>query len=339
VRKNSALVWLGAWWQNRAVSEIRPPKNVTWPIITEQAPRSPLPVAVGTGSVGVLSATDELMTYRDLNVVLKRAVELARDRIGLERASIFLYDENNEYLCGTWGTALDGTTTDEHTLHFKAGLRHREATAQALAGVSRWMVFSDVPLTVGEGNQNKIVGHGWNVITPILGRHGPLGILANDAARTGAAVSQPLQVQAAIFARLLGGIIQDVRTGSEALPWRSLMARLPRVGDDDRDSLVISVVHALHNDPSLSGRELAKRFAVSPTKLGHIFNEEMGVGLVEYKNRLRIERFLTLVAPGGGNLMQAALDAGFGSYAQFHRVFRELLGATPREYITGQKEE
>ena len=63
----------------------------------------------------------------------------------------------------------------------------------------------------------------------------------------------------------------------------------------------------------------------------------MGVSLVEYKNRLRIERFLTLVAPGGGNLMQAALDAGFGSYAQFHRVFRNLLGATPKEYLTGRK--
>jgi transcriptional regulator GlxA family with amidase domain len=142
-------------------------------------------------------------------------------------------------------------------------------------------------------------------------------------------------VQAAIFMRLLGTIIQDLRLGSEALPWKSLMARLPRVGDDDRDSLVISVVHALHKDPSLSGRDLAKRFAVSPTKLGHVFNEEMGIGLVDYKNRLRVERFLTLVAPGGGNLMQAALDAGFGSYAQFHRVFRELLGATPREYISG----
>jgi len=150
-------------------------------------------------------------------------------------------------------------------------------------------------------------------------------------------VDEAAQMQAAIFCRILGGIIEDVRQGSEALPWKSLLTRLPRVGDDDRDSLVISVVHALHQDPALSGRELARRFAVSASKLTHAFKEEMGVSLVEYKNRLRLERFLTLVAPGGGNLMQAALDAGFGSYAQFHRVFRELLDATPREYITGRK--
>ena len=275
------------------------------------------------------------MSYRDLDVVLKRAVELARDRIGLERAAIFLFDESGEQLCGTWGTDINGQTTDERQAVLKSGLRHRESVAQALAGVARWMVFSDVPLTVQEGNESRVVGRGWNAITPILGRHGPVGILTNDTARSGAHLNQTLQVQAAIFMRLLGTIIQDLRLGSEALPWKSLMARLPRVGDDDRDSLVISVVHALHKDPSLSGRDLAKRFAVSPTKLGHVFNEEMGIGLVDYKNRLRVERFLTLVAPGGGNLMQAALDAGFGSYAQFHRVFRELLGATPREYISG----
>jgi AraC-like DNA-binding protein len=280
---------------------------------------------------------DELSAYRDLDVVLKRAVELARDRIGLDRAGIFLYDESGQHLCGTYGTDLLGSTTDEHGVYFPVGVRHKEATAQALAGVSRWMVFSDVPLLNHDGKEHKVIGNGWNVITPILGRLGPIGMLTNDAARSGRALDEAQQVQAAIFARLLASIIEDLRKGAEAYPWRSLLARSPRVGDDDRDSLVISVVHALHRDPSLSGRELAKKFAVSSSKLTHLFKEEMGVGLVEYKNRLRLERFFTLVSPGGGNLMQAALDAGFGSYAQFHRVFRELLGATPREYITGQR--
>lgn len=287
--------------------------------------------------MGVLSVADELMTYRDMDVVLRRAVELARDRFGLERAAIFLYDEKRENLCGTWGTGLSGETTDEHHVYFKEGARHKEAMAQAMAGVSRWMVFSEVPLIVHSGGEARVTGKGWNVITPILGRQGPCGFLANDAARTGAAMDESQQTQAAIFCRILGSIVEDVRHGGEALPWRSLLAGLPRVGEDDRDSLVLSVVRALHQDPSLSGRDLAKRFAVSSSKLTHIFREEMGISLVEYKNRLRLERFLTLVAPEGGNLMQAAMDAGFGSYAQFHRVFRELLGATPREYIMGGK--
>ncbi len=313
-----------------------PRTEVSWPTLGENLGLT-ITVSGGTGPADVLSAADELVTYRDLDVLLRRAVELARDRIGLERSALFLYDETGENLCGTWGTGLAGETQDERGLYFKAGFHHKEATAQAIAGVSRWMVFTDAPLIVRVEGEPRVVARGWNVITPILGRRGALGLLTNDCARTGSPVDEGTQMQAAIFCRLLGGIIEDVRMGADALPWKSLLARLPRVGDDDRESLVISVVHALHKDPALSGRELAKRFAVSASKLTHAFKEEMGVSLVEYKNRLRLERFLILVAPGGGNLMQAALDAGFGSYAQFHRVFRELLDATPREYITGRK--
>lgn len=319
------------------VSDRTPRREVDWPILMGRNPGSPVTMAGGTSPADVLSAADELVTYRDLDILLRRAVELSRDRIGLERSALFLYDESEEHLCGTWGTGLAGETTDERHLYFTAGFHQKEATAQAIAGVSRWMIFSDAPLIVHVDGDARVAGKGWNVITPILGHRGPVGLLTNDTARTGSPVDEAVQMQTAIFCRILGGIIEDVRQGSEVLPWRSLLARLPRVGDDSRDSLVISVVHALHQDPGLSGRELAKRFAVSASKLTHAFKEEMGVSLVEYKNRLRLERFLNMVAPGGGNLMQAALDAGFGSYAQFHRVFRDLLGATPREYITGRK--
>jgi AraC-like DNA-binding protein len=51
-----------------------------------------------------------------------------------------------------------------------------------------------------------------------------------------------------------------------------------------------------------------------------------------YRNRLRIEKFLEL-AVRSGNLLQAALDAGFGSYAQFSRVFRQQMGVSPRGYL------
>jgi AraC-like DNA-binding protein len=30
--------------------------------------------------------------------------------------------------------------------------------------------------------------------------------------------------------------------------------------------------------------------------------------------------------------LELALTVGFGSYAQFHRVFKQLLGVSPRDY-------
>lgn len=311
--------------------------QVDWPKVVGHDLGSPRTLPAGSGGVSILAAADELASYQEVDLVLRRAVELGRDRIGLERTALFLYDDSGVRLCGTWGTGLAGETTDEHHIYFEEGFHHREAKAQALSGVSSWMIFMDVPLIVQVEGETRILGHGWNAITPIMTRTGVLGFLANDAARTGSPVDESRQVQLAIFARLLGGIVSDLRRGADQLPWQSLLARLPRVGEDDRDSLVISVVHALHRDPTLSAGQLAKRFGLSASRLTRTFKDEMGVSLVGYKNRLRIERFFTLVAPGGGNLLQAALDAGFGSYAQFHRVFRELLGTTPREYLTGRK--
>jgi AraC-like DNA-binding protein len=75
---------------------------------------------------------------------------------------------------------------------------------------------------------------------------------------------------------------------------------------------------------------------MTPKSFAKQFRAQIGVSVVGYRNRVRIERFLGLVDLGGGNLLAAALDAGFGSYAQFHRVFRRLLGVTPKEYLTGR---
>ena len=59
----------------------------------------------------------------------------------------------------------------------------------------------------------------------------------------------------------------------------------------------------------------------------------VGMSLVAYRNRLRMERFSQLVDQGHTNLLGAALAAGFGSYALFHRVFRAMGRGTPREFL------
>jgi AraC-like DNA-binding protein len=54
---------------------------------------------------------------------------------------------------------------------------------------------------------------------------------------------------------------------------------------------------------------------------------------VQYRNTLRALEFLRLSEPVDANLTRAAIEAGFGSYSQCHRVFRSLFGLSPREYF------
>lgn len=88
-------------------------------------------------------------------------------------------------------------------------------------------------------------------------------------------------------------------------------------------------------DPTLSGKQLSERLGLSVSRLARVFKRQMGVSIVEYRNRLRFERFFELL--GGDRsgrkltLREAARAAGFGSYAHFHRLFRARWRTGPRE--------
>jgi transcriptional regulator GlxA family with amidase domain len=57
------------------------------------------------------------------------------------------------------------------------------------------------------------------------------------------------------------------------------------------------------------------------------------MSVTDYRNQLRFARFQALLGRGGENVKSAARQAGFGSYAQFHRVFRAHARTSPREYL------
>jgi AraC-like DNA-binding protein len=89
----------------------------------------------------------------------------------------------------------------------------------------------------------------------------------------------------------------------------------------------------LDGDPGLSRSEIADSVGADPDGLSHAFKRELGVGLVAYRNRVRVRHFLELAATGRTTLLAACLEAGFGSYPQFHRVFVAETGQAPRAYL------
>jgi AraC-like DNA-binding protein len=79
--------------------------------------------------------------------------------------------------------------------------------------------------------------------------------------------------------------------------------------------------------------QLARTAGLSPSRLSRLFKQQVGFSISEYRNERRLERFLELYGRGRRiGTLEAALEAGFGSYAQFHRVFRRAMGASPEEY-------
>jgi AraC-like DNA-binding protein len=79
--------------------------------------------------------------------------------------------------------------------------------------------------------------------------------------------------------------------------------------------------------------ELADEAGLSASRLSRLFKRQTGVSLVRYRQRFQLEKFLRLYDEAGDrNMMHTALEAGFGSYPQFHRVFKEQMGYAPGQH-------
>ena len=89
---------------------------------------------------------------------------------------------------------------------------------------------------------------------------------------------------------------------------------------------------AKHQAEKLSLTAVAKAAHMNPVYFCRAFKKATGVGFSEYLSRLRIERAKWLLRDGSLRISEAAFAVGFGSMAQFNRVFRKLVGQSPSNF-------
>jgi AraC-like DNA-binding protein len=299
---------------------------VDWPIIL--GPEIPVPRVVDRTVHGklaaLLAAFDELLALEEQDAILQRAVELALERIGLMRVGIFLLDRQRNVMLGTWGTDLGGKIVDERHIMYDVSDTDREAFRRAEEEAAHFTVFDNCPIVEHHRGETRVVGRGWVTCTPIRSTRAPIGIMFNDTGVTGQPVDEAKQAHAAILCSLLGTILD---------PARGSLGHGAAQDESPGRRVITATVAMLAKDPAMGGKQIAAKLDLSLSRLARVFKAEMGMSLVEYRNRLRLDRFAVLLDKGRTNLLEAALAAGFGSYAQFHRVFRALRRMTPREYL------
>jgi len=76
---------------------------------------------------------------------------------------------------------------------------------------------------------------------------------------------------------------------------------------------------------------LAKACGVSEAYLSRTFRRQVGIPLSRYRNSLRLSRFWEQYRQSEQKtLAEAVYAAGFGSYAQFYKIFTQAYGRGPR---------
>lgn len=93
------------------------------------------------------------------------------------------------------------------------------------------------------------------------------------------------------------------------------------------------ILENLDRDISLS--EIAAHLSLTPTWTGAVFKQATGYTIVQFVNRVKIDRACELLREGTLNAMDVGMSVGFPNPDHFRRVFKELTGQLPSDFKKG----
>ena len=86
-------------------------------------------------------------------------------------------------------------------------------------------------------------------------------------------------------------------------------------------------------DSEISVRTLAELCNFSESRFHHVFKELMGITPIEYKHKVAVEHAVLYLGSEHGYTIEEVSDkCGFSSSIYFRRVFKKIMGRSPREY-------
>ncbi len=158
-----------------------------------------------------------------------------------------------------------------------------------------------------------------------------------------------LKTLATSCTRHLDAVAQELSTGFQpldchelGLAWWLASAWESYQHGESRDagplhSAVPRAMALLHEDASKDLNMLAEETCLSPSRLSRLFKRQAGMSITDFRNNVRLETFMGHAGGNGASMSERAREAGFGSYAQFSRVFRQRMGCSPEAYFHGKQ--
>lgn len=105
-----------------------------------------------------------------------------------------------------------------------------------------------------------------------------------------------------------------------------------KIGSDDKVLAKICDYLEQNIHRPLCFSDIVKHFNLSASVVKRIFREQMGCGVMECFNRIRVDAAKELIREGDQNFTEIAASLCFGSSQYFTTVFKRVSGMTPTEY-------
>lgn len=88
-----------------------------------------------------------------------------------------------------------------------------------------------------------------------------------------------------------------------------------------------------HISEKLTLTSTAEQFGLSPSYFSVLFKQQTGVGFSDYVTNIRIEKAKQMLLSGDARVFEVADALGFESAYYFSKVFKKVVGCSPREFI------
>ncbi|MCM3440293.1 helix-turn-helix domain-containing protein [Metabacillus halosaccharovorans] len=100
------------------------------------------------------------------------------------------------------------------------------------------------------------------------------------------------------------------------------------------DSRIEEVLHILSKQmkDSISIKELAKSVNLSPSRLSHLFKENVGHSILDTLKQMRLNQAALLLEHTDRSASEIAYEVGYQNYNYFAIHFRKRYGVSPRQY-------
>lgn len=95
---------------------------------------------------------------------------------------------------------------------------------------------------------------------------------------------------------------------------------------------VIEYVSGCYMDANLNISMIAEEFDMTPTYISRLFKEQTGEVLLDYINKVRLEKAKELLKSGELNIGEIAAQVGYGNSNTLIRIFKKFEGITPGQY-------
>lgn len=135
----------------------------------------------------------------------------------------------------------------------------------------------------------------------------------------------------------LNKTLEDCVRELEAMNVRPVMVEETQIHQNFSDEVVKKIIMELDQDctQKISLAKLSETYHISETYLSHVFKKYTGKTLTNYVAQIRIEKASQLIAMNKDNsdkLYTIAQRVGYDDYQYFVRVFKKVMGISPREF-------